>query len=1561
MKISGNFFKAALIFTGLFFITSLFGATVTWNGVAGDGLWSSATNWSSNATPTSTDNVVIPKTFTVTINGNAGKINQITVQGKLIIAATGMLNVEQTVSLDPLVDVAAGEIVNEGSLTIKQTIVSNTNQALKFSNGTDAGDAKFTNTGSLLVDLTARPAASGVACISFSQSTTGRTARFTFGGNMTFNLPAQARLFEITSGYTVMDGTYIFGSTSDYKNWRFIQLTQGNLTLASTANITLYSGYNLAYAGTIASSNSKDITFTNNGILVLHGGPAVAGYGIYMNPQNANNTCTFTNSGNLTIDENFPLGALYMGGSSAVVSNVFNNQSGATLTLSNTNTTAGAVMANATSTITNIFNNAGTMSLNSASARNIYFGGSNSTFNNTGTVNVTKAITGNSTTTACVFNNNTGGVFNFNVSDNAQPAISNANKITFNNNGGTVAGRGVFSAGTFVPSTGILSPGGNTGTGIFTFTDASLALTGKCVMNINGTNTAGTDYDQINSTGTLDIYGCTLDARIGSGYTPAASDNVTLISAVSRAGNFFSFTAPTIWSVFYTTTSAILSYGEPGEVKRNGIKIMLKLDDLQVLNGVCPSIATMDYLKQKQVKAGLGAIANRFDATAPSTLNSYLSAVNSEGDKLFEIWHHGLDHVDPEFKGTGYEYQKSHFDQATQLIKNLLGVQMHSFGTPFNASDAATNTVISEDPNYKAFMFPSIPAPASSGIVNLTKRVDMENGVGNPEYAFFVTNYNTYKTTYDYMVLQGHPNQWTSAKLDQFKLIVEYLIAQGCEFVLPYDYYLSLTLSAPTNLSASVVSTSEINLSWSDNTNSEYNYKIERSGDGTNWSLIATVPENTTSYSDKAIPVSVNSFYYRVYASCGIKSGYSNVVKSADLLPSIMTSAYPTDDVYLTKSTTGATGNEIRGMGTTLNCYRNPASDIMWWSIPYLKFDLRNINLFDRVKLRLYGTVNEAHGFDLYTTSLTGWAEDALTFNNVTEQTGTVSTTPVASLDVIGNPTAQYYDWDVTTAVSAAIQRGETFISFKLQDRYAVKDAFNAGIIVQFHSKENASGKKPELQVAEKNIEPFKLSELKVGGTLVDDFAPTQTRYFVTLPYNATITPAVTALAANPLCTVRITNATNLAGTLSQRTALVTAKIGADSVVYKVTFEFSANPGDASITSLKIDNDGIENFNKDTYQYRTYLPYTTTQKPVISVATFDPFATVTVTQATNLTGTVQERTAVVTIVSQNGQNTKTYAVEFEVLPKLDIFLAIGQSNMAGRGTMTANDLAPIENVYILTPAANMEIASNPLNKYSSVRKELSMQQMSPSCSFVKTIRDQTQHPIGLMQNARGGSAIESWLKGSSDRLYEEALRRALEIQKFGEIKGIIWHQGESNSGDPAGYKIKLTKMVSDFRTDLGIPNLFFIAGEIAQWCSGVAAFNTMIRTITTFVPNSEWVSSDGLTPLIDTSDPHFDAASVKILGERYAAKMLSNVYNLSAAPKTKEANVSLAELKTSKGQLRIETLVDNLTLNIFDVSGRCVTAEKISHADSHTFRLSTGVYFIQLANTNGSQVTKVVL
>ncbi|MCU0439627.1 MAG: fibronectin type III domain-containing protein [Raineya sp.] len=99
--------------------------------------------------------------------------------------------------------------------------------------------------------------------------------------------------------------------------------------------------------------------------------------------------------------------------------------------------------------------------------------------------------------------------------------------------------------------------------------------------------------------------------------------------------------------------------------------------------------------------------------------------------------------------------------------------------------------------------------------------------------------------------------------------------------------------TAPTTLTATAVSSSQINLSWTDNANNETAYKVERSPDGINgWTEIAgNLPANTNSYSDNGLTANT-TYHYRVRASnAGGNSAYSNVANATTLsnAPSVPT------------------------------------------------------------------------------------------------------------------------------------------------------------------------------------------------------------------------------------------------------------------------------------------------------------------------------------------------------------------------------------------------------------------------------------------------------------------------------------------------------------------------------------------------------------------------------------------------------------------------------------------------------------------------------------------------
>lgn len=225
---------------------------------------------------------------------------------------------------------------------------------------------------------------------------------------------------------------------------------------------------------------------------------------------------------------------------------------------------------------------------------------------------------------------------------------------------------------------------------------------------------------------------------------------------------------------------------------------------------------------------------------------------------------------------------------------------------------------------------------------------------------------------------------------------------------------------------------------------------------------------------------------------------------------------------------------------------------------------------------------------------------------------------------------------------------------------------------------------------------------------------------------------------------------------------------------------------------------------------------------------------------------------------------------------LDIYILMGQSNMSGRGYLTPeNKTLGSKQVLVFTENQIWQEAHNPLHfdKPTAVG-------VGPGLSFGMAMA--TANPnikIGLVPTAVGGTSINSWVPGAKDEStgkfpYDDAEKRIKEAMKYGTIKGIIWHQGESDSDDKgvASYLPKLKALVERVRELTGNKNLPFVAGELGQYSEHFVDFNKMIQKLPAEVPNTALVKTEGLADRGDKT--HFDANSAIQLGKRYAAKML---------------------------------------------------------------------------------------
>lgn len=113
--------------------------------------------------------------------------------------------------------------------------------------------------------------------------------------------------------------------------------------------------------------------------------------------------------------------------------------------------------------------------------------------------------------------------------------------------------------------------------------------------------------------------------------------------------------------------------------------------------------------------------------------------------------------------------------------------------------------------------------------------------------------------------------------------------------------------AAPTGLTAISTTTSSIVISWTDASDNETGFSIERSLDGSSWGVIASTSPNATSYADTGLSAGT-TYYYRVRAAAG--SAYTAYTNSANATTVAGTSPSAPSGLGLTKFS-GTTTTDI--------------------------------------------------------------------------------------------------------------------------------------------------------------------------------------------------------------------------------------------------------------------------------------------------------------------------------------------------------------------------------------------------------------------------------------------------------------------------------------------------------------------------------------------------------------------------------------------------------------------------------------------------------------------------
>ncbi len=248
-------------------------------------------------------------------------------------------------------------------------------------------------------------------------------------------------------------------------------------------------------------------------------------------------------------------------------------------------------------------------------------------------------------------------------------------------------------------------------------------------------------------------------------------------------------------------------------------------------------------------------------------------------------------------------------------------------------------------------------------------------------------------------------------------------------------------------------------------------------------------------------------------------------------------------------------------------------------------------------------------------------------------------------------------------------------------------------------------------------------------------------------------------------------------------------------------------------------------------------------------------------------------------------------------PNFHIYLCFGQSNMEGQGPIESQDNTVDSRFQVFQALECSNLGRSKAVWYTAVPPTCQCwSRLSPADYFGRTMVANLPDSIkvGIINVSVGGCDIrlfdkdiyedydstytDSWftdkVKDYEWNPYQYLIDLAQLAQQDGVIKGILLHQGETNTGD-AQWPAYVKKIYNDMLTDLsmGADSVPLLAGEVlsaeGNCCSSM---NTIINRLHDTIPTAYVISADECT---GQDEAHFDSKGYRKFGRRYGAKMLS--------------------------------------------------------------------------------------
>ena len=290
-------------------------------------------------------------------------------------------------------------------------------------------------------------------------------------------------------------------------------------------------------------------------------------------------------------------------------------------------------------------------------------------------------------------------------------------------------------------------------------------------------------------------------------------------------------------------------------------------------------------------------------------------------------------------------------------------------------------------------------------------------------------------------------------------------------------------------------------------------------------------------------------------------------------------------------------------------------------------------------------------------------------------------------------------------------------------------------------------------------------------------------------------------------------------------------------------------------------------------------------------------------------------------------------VQAEPDPNFHIYLCWGQSNMEGAASVPNSETQGVSDRFQLLysgdncsngsgrkkgqwytatpPLARCDAGFGPVDYFGRTMVE----KLDPSIKVGVVVVAVGGADIALFEKNKYQSYLQSaeqWLKNIANSYggnpYGRLIDMAKEAQKVGVIKGILVHQGETNTNQ-SDWPNRLNAVYNEMLKDLGLnaSEVPLLVGEV-RYSGPCSSHNNVVRKVPNVIPTAHVISADGCEAANDQY--HFSVAGYKLLGKRYAETMLKLLGD-NPVQKKDISVAAFAKTESEPGEVEISVKLEN--------------------------------------------------